>query len=74
MTIKGLAIPKAVVLRQSEHSCHPCSGAAGSSDTEVKAAKGSGERVGTRASFNSVVGSGLPRIRAHSCPFVVLNC
>jgi hypothetical protein len=31
------------------------SGAAGSSDTEGKAAKGSGERGGSRASFKSVV-------------------
>ena len=44
------------------------SGAAGSSDTKGKAAKGSGERSGSRASFKSVVSA---VIRVHSCSFVV---
>jgi hypothetical protein len=48
----------------------PASGAAGSSDTEGKAAKGSGERGWSRASFKSVVAAALP-ISVNSRAFVV---
>ena len=44
-----------IFMPESSYPCYPVSGAAGSSDTEGKAAKGSGERVGKGASFKSVV-------------------
>ena len=44
------------------------------SDIEGKIARVSGERVGRRPSFKSVVAIPFPKIRVYSCTFVVNTC